>query len=198
MGERTLNFGSDATDADYQIRDSDPSGANLVVEHLPTGATFEYNATANQWEFGDPIEVNGGDIVDGSVTVYDASTDTVGDGTTSADHASVTTEKLDTSSGYTWQDVTGSRSLDTWFTAPSDRDIKVQVSGQSQADSTEINFIPNVNTLQSEQRIQFQHQTVDNAEDLSAGEFTVPAGREYRIELFGDTADINIVWWELR
>ena len=55
MGERTLNFGADATDADFQIRDSDPAGGDLIIEHLPTGATFEYDATENAWVPTDPI-----------------------------------------------------------------------------------------------------------------------------------------------
>lgn len=55
MGERTINFGTDATDADYQIRDSSSTGGNLVIEHLPTGATFEYDATENAWVPTDPI-----------------------------------------------------------------------------------------------------------------------------------------------
>ena len=55
MGERTLNFGTDATDADYQVRDSDPAGGDLIIEHLPSGATFEYDATENAWIPTDPI-----------------------------------------------------------------------------------------------------------------------------------------------
>lgn len=55
MAERTLNFGADATDADYQIRDTSETGGDLVIEHLPTGATFEYDATENAWVPTDPI-----------------------------------------------------------------------------------------------------------------------------------------------
>jgi hypothetical protein len=55
MSERTLNFGTDATDADYQIRDTSGTGGDLIIEHLPTGATFEYDATENAWIPTDPI-----------------------------------------------------------------------------------------------------------------------------------------------
>jgi len=47
-----------------------------------SGTLFLRNAT---------LDADGSDIVDAGTTVYDASTDTVGDGTTSADHQSVNT-----------------------------------------------------------------------------------------------------------
>lgn len=52
---RTINFGADATDADYQIRDTSETGGDLIIEHLPSGATFEYDATENAWVPTDPI-----------------------------------------------------------------------------------------------------------------------------------------------
>jgi hypothetical protein len=55
MADRELNFGADASDADYQIRDDDPNGGDLIIEHTPSGATFEYDASANAWVPTDPI-----------------------------------------------------------------------------------------------------------------------------------------------
>lgn len=49
MADRELNFGVNAADADYQIRDTDPDGGDLVIEHQPTGATFEYDSSEDAW-----------------------------------------------------------------------------------------------------------------------------------------------------
>lgn len=51
MTERTLNFGENATDADFQIRDTSGTGGDFVIEHLPSGDTFTYDASENDWLF---------------------------------------------------------------------------------------------------------------------------------------------------
>lgn len=56
MADRELNFGADATDADWQIRDNDPAnGGDLVIEHLPTGAEFRYDTANDAWVPNQPI-----------------------------------------------------------------------------------------------------------------------------------------------
>lgn len=56
------------------------------------------------------LDTGGNDVVDDGTTVYDASAETIGDGTTSADHQSVSTDSLENGvvgSGNTLTDVTG-------------------------------------------------------------------------------------------
>lgn len=44
---------------DYTIRED---GDDLVLEHEPTGATFAYDAAANEWQLGDTLNANNEDI----------------------------------------------------------------------------------------------------------------------------------------
>jgi len=89
-GERRLYLGSDATDARYLIEDPGPDG-DLVVTDLDDGnrEVFRYDSVAQLLGVLD-LEIES--IVGASgTTVYDDSTETVGDGTTSANHESVST-----------------------------------------------------------------------------------------------------------
>jgi len=91
-GERRLYLGSDATDARYLIKDPGPNG-DLVVTDLDDGnrEVFRYDSVGQLLEVLD-LEIES--IVGASgTTVYDDSTKTVGDGTTSANHESVNTDK---------------------------------------------------------------------------------------------------------
>jgi len=91
-GERRINWGADATDATYRTGDDDANNRFIVVEDLDAGLVIsEYDEATGDLVRRAPIDMVGNDIKDGSTTVYDASTTTVGDGTTNADHASVST-----------------------------------------------------------------------------------------------------------
>jgi hypothetical protein len=56
------------------------------------GRTWNYDTIAPS-ALGASLDIDGNNLTDAGATVYDASTDTVGDGTTSADHQSVNTDK---------------------------------------------------------------------------------------------------------
>jgi hypothetical protein len=72
----------------------DPDGDDFSIEHSSLGVSFVWDESAGHWvPGGGGFDMDGGDIVDGGTTVYDASTDTVGDGSTSADHQSLDTEQ---------------------------------------------------------------------------------------------------------
>lgn len=97
MAERTLNFGADATDAKYQIEDSgDPGDFVLARDTDGSVVLLQWNDTAGAWEYGGPVDLDGNDLTDAGTTVYDASADTVGDGTTSADHTSIESDHINT------------------------------------------------------------------------------------------------------
>jgi len=97
---------------DYEI-DEDSNG-DLVIKDTNDNNVFRWDKSNATWTFdNNPIQgvssldtgeidigkliaaldANGYDITDSGTTVYDASTDTVGDGTTDADHSSVSTEQ---------------------------------------------------------------------------------------------------------
>jgi hypothetical protein len=73
----------------------DPDGDDFSIEHSSLGVSFVWDESAGYWvPGGGGFDMDGGDIVDDGTTVYDASTDTVGDGSTSADHQSIDTDEL--------------------------------------------------------------------------------------------------------
>jgi hypothetical protein len=73
----------------------DPDGDDFSIEHSSLGVSFVWDESAGHWvPGGGGFDMDGEDIVDNGTTVYDASTDTVGDGSTSADHQSVDTDEL--------------------------------------------------------------------------------------------------------
>ena len=101
--------------------------------------------------------------------------------------------------GYAWQDVTGSRSLNTWNQAPPDRDIYFSIRVLSSAADTTIRLAPNVNTSQDEQRISEEHAVVGDGERTGTQPIKVPATQYYRVETFGDETDYDLDdWYELR
>lgn len=115
----------------------------------------------------------------------------------------LSTEKIDTDAdgnGYSWQNVTSSRSYDTWFTAPSDRDIWFVATAQAQSDGITVALRPNVNTSQTNNEINTNNKlsAATNARVIT-GQIRVPAGQDYRVEALGDTVDYNLdEWRELR
>jgi hypothetical protein len=73
----------------------DPDGDDFSIEHSSLGVSFVWDESAGYWvPGGGGFDMDGGDIVDDGTTVYDASTDTVGDGSTSADHQSIDTDRV--------------------------------------------------------------------------------------------------------
>jgi len=94
-GERRLNWGADATDAKWRSEHDTANSRFVVAEDLDGGTVvLEIDETAGEVVSRYPVNLSGNNLVDGTTTVYDASSDTVGDGTTSADHASVSTESV--------------------------------------------------------------------------------------------------------
>jgi len=94
-GERRLNWGADATDAKWRSEHDTTNSRFVVAEDLDGGTVvLEIDETAGEVVSRYPVNLSGNNLVDGTTTVYDASTDTVGDGTTIADHASVSTGEL--------------------------------------------------------------------------------------------------------
>jgi len=94
-GERRLNWGADATDAKWRSEHDTANSRFVVAEDLDGGTVvLEIDETAGEVVSRYPLNLSGNNLVDGTTTVYDASTDTVGDGTTNADHASVSTESI--------------------------------------------------------------------------------------------------------
>jgi len=100
MVDRRLVFG-DPADAGtrWAMEDADNAagGGNFVIARDLDGGgvLLQYNPTTGNFEPFAPVDLGGQNIEDGATTVYDAATDTVGDGTTSADHQSVNTNNLD-------------------------------------------------------------------------------------------------------
>jgi len=94
-GERRLNWGADPTDATYRTGHDIGNSKFKIVEDLDGNIVLlEWDETAGEFVYRGPVNLNGEDITDSGTTVYDASTDTVGDGTTSADHQLVSTKSL--------------------------------------------------------------------------------------------------------
>jgi len=118
------------------------------------------------------------------------------------DSNSVSTEKVNSDpndSGYNYQDVQGSRSLNTWFTAPSDRDIWVSVTIIADSDNTTMEIIPSVNRSQTQNLLNASRQNNATQNTKLPIYFKVPAGQDYIIEAFQDTASYSInSWVELR
>lgn len=118
---------------------------------------------------------------------------------TQIDAPSVSTDKLDTSSGYEWQDVTASRSFGTWYDAPNDRDIYIQVSAQANSNGVEISIPVDVDTTRAGTIVMNPRNTVDTNSEVETGMIKVPAGHNYRIRNFGDTGSYSLKRWvELR
>jgi len=98
MVDRRLVFG-DPADAGTRWAMDDAAGSTgggnfVLARDLDGGGVLlRYNPTSGNFEPFAPVDLGGEDILDGSTTVYHAATDTVGDGTTSANHESVNTDK---------------------------------------------------------------------------------------------------------
>lgn len=201
MVERTVNFGSDETDAKYQISDDGTPG-NFVLARDTDGSVvlLQWNASTSQWEFGGPVDLDGNDLEDGAVTVYDADTDTVGDGTTSADHASVDTIAL-SSNIETGTDVSGSRSFDSPEQNTSGRLRHVMVRADATADNAsvglELQVANTTGALDSDAAVDTVERVLATGERVSV-EGTVPAGAHYTVLSFGDTADFQMNRWNER
>jgi len=112
---------------------------------------------------------------------------------------SLSTETTKTT-GYQWQNVTGSRSLGTWETAPSDRDIWFAANIIIDSGPALAQLIPNVNTSQSQNRlVGTKISDLSTGDEIGIGPVKVPAGQHYRVEQFGDTSSFSIdIWSELR
>jgi len=146
------------------------------------------------------LDVTLQDIIDTASgnTVYDSSTETLGDGTQTVDVGSVKTDKL--SHDRSWIQETGSRSFDTWYQAPSDRDISVIVVVISNSSNNKQQLTLDVNDSQSIQRtdeIQWANGSDDSSDRSSVGG-EVPAGAYYQVRRASGTAADITEWSELK
>jgi hypothetical protein len=62
-GEREINFGADATDAQWRIADDSTSGNFVLAEDLD-GSTvlLEYDTTNNEWVSRGPVNLGGNNL----------------------------------------------------------------------------------------------------------------------------------------
>jgi hypothetical protein len=98
-----------------------------------------------------------------------------------------------------WTEVSPSRSFDTWYQAPSDRDIEFTLIVEATSSSTQINVNVSVNDEQSANVMGFPEDVIDSGDNIQTAVLTVPAGHYYRADQFGDAADYEINrWFELR
>jgi len=66
MADRTINFGSDSTEATYQIQDDDPAGGgDFVIRDTDANlAILSYDQTNDEWDFAATANFNSNDITD--------------------------------------------------------------------------------------------------------------------------------------
>jgi len=70
-GERRLNWGADATDAQYRTGDDDASNRFVVAEDTDAGTILlEYDESAGEWVSRGPVNLSGNDL--SNVGVIDA------------------------------------------------------------------------------------------------------------------------------
>lgn len=108
MVDRRINFGDPADSGTrWQMEDDENAagGGNFVLAKDLDGNTvlLQYNPTSDAFEFVRAVDMGGEDVTgvggvvgESGTGVYDDATQTVGDGTTSADHESVSTDELTT------------------------------------------------------------------------------------------------------
>jgi hypothetical protein len=136
---------------------------------------------------------------DGNVGLPDDRLDVFAEG---IDSNSISTEIIDTNaggSGYAWQDVLSSRNLDTWYQAPSDRDIWLSVDVQASVDGTQVTLQLDVNTSKNSNNILQRTLSVGQNDTVGLEGIRVPAGQYYQVKGFGASADYSLnTWFELR
>jgi hypothetical protein len=180
-GERRLNWGADATDAQYRTGDDTANNRFIIVEDLDGGTVLlEYDETAGEFVSRGPVNMSGNDITNAGAI----------------DAQSLSTAAVDTTPGYNWEKLAGSRSFDTWYQAPSNRDIWFTANAVANADGVNVTLQGHVNTSQTDNVIMREGNT-------SAAEFTrpsiptlrVPAGQYYKIVSAGDTGNFSLEEW---
>lgn len=108
-----------------------------------------------------------------------------GYGSLSADHA-------DTRNGYV--DETANRSFGTWYQNTTGADLDVSVIASASSDSTNMTIVLDVNSSQSNFRVDEFTQTIDS-NDHGSVQATVPDGFYYQVRAFNDTANFSIDEW---
>jgi len=85
MSDRTINFGSDDTEATYQIQDDDPlGGGNFAINDLGAAtAILEYDQTNSEWVV---IDVTTANITTANITTANVTTLKSDDITDTADN----------------------------------------------------------------------------------------------------------------
>jgi hypothetical protein len=95
----------------------------------------------------------------------------------------------------TWQDETSNRAFDTWYQAPTDRDIELSVSANISADGTVVQYLVDVNDTQNNNAVASHQTTYGSNEIADVPTITVPAGKQYRVRLSGGTGSIALKDW---
>jgi hypothetical protein len=79
-GERRINFGADATDAQYRTEDDTANGRFKLVEDLDGGVVLlEYDEAESEWVYRGPVNMSGNDVT--NVGALDATSVSADDGT---------------------------------------------------------------------------------------------------------------------
>ncbi|WP_251342431.1 hypothetical protein [Haloplanus halophilus] len=109
------------------------------------------------------------------------------------DANAVSTEKIDSSPGYSWS--AEDRSFDTVYNAPSDKDIYFVVSAEAEADNTLVNLGVYID---GSFRVS-PSESVDSGDRVLTPVYRIPAGVSYELRAFGDSGSYTINNWnELR
>jgi hypothetical protein len=104
----------------------------------------------------------------------------------------VDTDALDSRQGY--QDVTSSRSLDTWYQNTTGADLNVSFWVQADSGSTTMAPRLSVNSSQSDLYVAREQDTVDSGDRFTLTA-TVPDQYYYRAVSFGDTSSYSLDKW---
>lgn len=157
---------------------TEDANGNLAIADSSGSIVLVRDETAGAW-----------DLNNNSLTNIDA-----------IDAISATLERVDSSLGYGWSDMVSSRSFDTWYQAPSDKDIYFMLTGRANVDGTDINIVVDLNDSQNSNILTRERRpSAPTDTDLSLGSFRVPAGHYYRAQALGDSADYSLKdWGELR
>lgn len=187
MPERTLNFGPDAVGADYQIRDADP---NLIIEHLDSGATFEYDESESAWIPTDPIGTDARPVP-GVVS----------------DSVSASELTITELSGHEYEEGTDSlhsnRALNSTYQNTTGHAIYWVLRVSSSASDTNVQVIMTVSQTSSgvdsgSNGMQSIVTTLGSGDISQRLAVLVPNGYYFRARAFQDTANYSIETWSER
>jgi len=166
----------------YEI--DEDSNNNFIIRHTPSGSELKFDDADTLFEFAAQARFTD-DLVDSNgKTIYDFSTSTVGDGTTSADHESVSTEQIGSEHYYagSFDGADPDARLDAALSAAVDGDSVYLENADYSATRTIGTRIRIVGTGASE----------SPSGASFSGDLTVSVGVEFSGVSFGDSATVSI------